>query len=86
MAQITAPVTLQSEQVDSDTGKSRLGSFLLGGLVGGLAGIAASRLRIVRSEGQPKQQPGLAAFEAAPCYQELLERDSESPERPVPGG
>ena len=83
MVQITAAVTLQSEEVDGDTGKSRLGSFLLGGLVGGLAGIAASRLRIVRPKGRPKQQPGLAAFEAAPCYQELLERPPEEVERPA---
>ena len=76
-------MSLQSEEVDGDTRKSRLGSFLLGGLVGGLAGIAASRLRIVRREGQPKQQPGLAAFEAAPCYQELLERAPDDLERPA---
>jgi len=68
--------------VDGDTGKSRLGSFLLGGLVGGLAGIAASRLRIGRPASQPQGPPGLSAFEAAPCYRELMESDRERPQRP----
>jgi len=63
--------------VDGDGGRSRLGSFLLGGLVGGLAGLAASRLR---APGGPRRgaQPGLRAFEAAPCYRELVEREREA--------
>jgi hypothetical protein len=56
--------------------RSRFRSFLLGGLVGSLAGAAAAgRLRVK----QPPKRPtpsGLAAFEEAPCYQELLEREA----------
>ncbi len=60
---------------------SRLGSFLLGGLLGGLAGLAAGRLR---SQGAGRRQPtppGLAAFERAPCYEELLEQDARDRDR-----
>jgi hypothetical protein len=68
--------------VEGSAGKSRLGSFLLGGLLGGLAGLAASRRRPGRQPPLPKAQPGLAAFEAAPCYQELLQRNEERSDRP----
>jgi hypothetical protein len=58
-------------------GRSRLGSFLLGGLLGGLAGVAASRLRH-SGAARRSVQPGLRAFEGAPCYRELIEREAES--------
>jgi hypothetical protein len=65
----------------TDERGSRLGSFLLGGIVGGLAGLAAGRMGTRRSPTRQPGPPGLAAFEQAPCYQELLEdeerRDSE---------
>ena len=50
----------------------RLRSFLIGGLVGASAGIAAARRRR-----RPKRRTpaGLAAFEQAPCYEETLERE-----------
>ena len=50
----------------------RLRSFLIGGLVGVSAGIAAARRK-----GRPKRRTtaGLAAFEQAPCYEETLERE-----------
>lgn len=50
----------------------RLRSFLIGGVVGMSAGIAAARRR-----GRPKRRTpaGLAAFEQAPCYEETLERE-----------
>ena len=49
-------------------------AFVLGGLVGASAAIAAAdrRRRVARRRGRPR---GLAAFESAPCYQELLERE-----------
>lgn len=53
--------------------RSRWGTFLLGGLVGGLAGIAASRLRERPRAHAPLSLPGLAAFEAAPCFREWAE-------------
>jgi hypothetical protein len=62
--------------MDTDRGR-RFRSFLLGGLVGSLAGVAAAgRMRVrhrVRSE---RTSPaGLAAFEQAPCYDEVVERE-----------
>ena len=50
--------------------RSRLTSFLLGSLLGGLAGLAAGRIRRARAERSPQGPPGLAAFEEAPCYRE----------------
>jgi hypothetical protein len=53
----------------------RLRSFVLGGLVGASAALAAAK------RGRPKRRPrratpiGLAAFEEAPCYEELVERE-----------
>ena len=63
--------------MDSDERKGRLRTFLLGGVVGAFAALAAlnRRRRIERRRGRPR---GLAAFESAPCYQELLERERES--------
>ena len=54
----------------------RVRSFLLGGLVGASAAVAAldRRRRTQRRRGRPR---GLAAFESAPCYLELLERERD---------
>ena len=55
--------------------RTRLRTFLLGGLVGAGAAIAAAMRR------QPKKRrtpAGLAAFERAPCYEETLERERTS--------
>jgi hypothetical protein len=61
--------------MESERGR-RLRSFLIGGLVGSLAGVAAAgRMRV---KPRPRRRPtpaGLAAFEQAPCYQELVERE-----------
>jgi hypothetical protein len=51
--------------------RDRLRSFALGGLVGASAAIAAARRRRRRRP----TPAGLAAFESAPCYRELLERE-----------
>ena len=56
----------------------RLRSFVLGGLVGASAALAAGRRR--RPKGRRQAPAGLAAFEDAPCYRELVERE-EAPER-----
>ncbi|HEX2426307.1 MAG TPA: hypothetical protein VHI53_00150 [Gaiellaceae bacterium] len=62
--------------MDGDERRSRLRSFLLGGLVGASAAAAAldRRRRVQRRRGRPR---GLAAFESAPCYLELLERERD---------
>jgi len=67
--------------MESERGR-RLRSFLIGGLVGSLAGVAAAgRMRV---KPRPRRRPtpaGLAAFEQAPCYQELVEREAGAEER-----
>jgi hypothetical protein len=53
----------------------RARSFLYGAALGASAAIAAARRRRPR---QPRETPaGLAAFEAAPCYRETLEREAQ---------
>lgn len=54
--------------------RDRARSFLLGGIVGASAVVAARRRRrhVLRRRRAPS---GLAAFEGAPCYRELVERE-----------
>jgi hypothetical protein len=61
--------------MDGDERRGGLRTFVLGSLVGASAAIAAldRRRRIQRRRGRPR---GLAAFESAPCYLELLEQES----------
>jgi hypothetical protein len=59
--------------------KTRARSFVLGGIVGASAVIAAARRK--RPRRSPRGIPGgLDAFEDAPCYREAVER--EAPPRP----
>ena len=52
--------------------RSRTRSFLIGGLVGASAAIAAARR--VRPKQRRRLTPaGLAAFEDAPCFREIVE-------------
>jgi hypothetical protein len=63
--------------MDEEGKRGRLRSFVLGGIVGASAALAAGRRR--RPQGKRRQTPaGLAAFEDAPCYRELMERDGSS--------
>ncbi len=59
--------------------RDTLRSFLIGGLLGSVAGaVAAGRMK-VRPAPTPRETPaGLAAFERAPCYEELVEREREA--------
>jgi hypothetical protein len=62
--------------VDGERG-SRLGSFLIGGLVGSVAGLAAAgRMRVRAARAERTTPAGLAAFEQAPCFRELVEADA----------
>ena len=58
--------------MDADGRGGRLRTFVLGGLVGASAVLAAVRRRRHDPE-QRLSHGGLAAFEDAPCYRELLE-------------
>ncbi len=54
--------------------RDRMRSFVIGGIVGAGAAVAAGRR--LRPRARPRQTPaGLAAFEGAPCYRELVERE-----------
>jgi hypothetical protein len=56
--------------------RRRLRPFLLGGLVGSVAGVVAAGRMKVRASPSGRATPrGLAAFEEAPCYRELVERE-----------
>jgi hypothetical protein len=60
-----------------DERRGRLGSFLVGGLLGSIAGVvAAGRMRVRDRTGERTTPAGLAAFEGAPCYQEVLDREA----------
>jgi hypothetical protein len=65
--------------VDGGERRGGVKAFLLGGLVGASAAVAAvnRRRRVQRRRGRPR---GLAAFESAPCYLELLERERDEHE------
>jgi hypothetical protein len=60
--------------VDGERGR-RFRSFLLGGLVGSLAGVAAAGRMKVKEPRRRETPAGLAAFEQAPCYAELVEKE-----------
>jgi hypothetical protein len=53
---------------------SKLRPFLLGGIVGGLVALAAERVTTRRGRMPRTPPPGLAAFERAPCFEELVDR------------
>jgi hypothetical protein len=62
--------------MDGEQRRERVRTFLLGGLLGASATVAAldRRRRIQRRRGRPR---GLAAFESAPCYREFLDREHD---------
>jgi hypothetical protein len=62
--------------MDGERG-GRFGSFLVGGLLGSLAGLAAAgRMRARNRHGARMTPSGLAAFEQAPCFREILDREA----------
>jgi hypothetical protein len=64
--------------MDGDDRVKRVRSFLIGGVVGASAALATARRsrELARRRRQRMLHPaGLAAFEGAPCYQELIDEE-----------
>jgi len=64
--------------MDGEDRRSRFSSFVLGGLVGASAAIAAARRRRPRRRPERRTPQGLSAFEGAPCYREIVERELDA--------
>jgi hypothetical protein len=63
--------------MDGQDRRGRLRSFALGGLVGA-AGALATAQRLRPRSRRPRGAPaGLAAFEDAPCFLEIVEREAQ---------
>jgi hypothetical protein len=63
--------------MDGEERRGRLSSFVVGGLVGASAALAAAR-RKRRRRPPPRPTPqGLQAFEGAPCYREIVEKERD---------
>jgi hypothetical protein len=60
--------------MDGENRGSRLGSFIVGGLLGASATLAAARRRRRRAQPDRPVFQGLEAFESAPCYREIVEK------------
>ncbi len=66
-------ITIYDARMDEERKRDRLRSFVIGSMVGAGAVIAARR-----GKSKPRTRPtpvGLAAFEDAPCYRELVDRE-----------
>jgi hypothetical protein len=63
--------------MDGEQRRGRLSSFVVGGLVGASAALAAARRRRRRVAAARRTPQGLEAFEGAPCYHEVVERERE---------
>jgi hypothetical protein len=64
--------------MDEETRRSRTRSFLVGAAVGAWAALATARR--LRPQDRRRTTPaGLAAFEEAPCYREVVERERVGP-------
>jgi len=63
--------------MDGDQKRGRLSSFVVGGLVGASATLAAARRRRQRATAPRRTPQGLQAFEEAPCYREVVEKERD---------
>jgi hypothetical protein len=63
--------------MDGDQKRGRLSSFVVGGLVGASAALAAARRNRRRRPPSRRTPQGLHAFEGAPCYREIVEKERE---------
>jgi hypothetical protein len=63
--------------MDGEQRRGRLSTFVVGGLVGASAALAAARRRRRREPSARRTPQGLEAFEGAPCYREVVERERD---------
>jgi hypothetical protein len=63
--------------MDGEQRRGRLSSFVVGGVVGASAALAAVRRRRRRVAATRRTPQGLEAFEGAPCYHDVVERERE---------
>ena len=61
--------------MDGDERRGRLSSFVVGGVVGASAALAAARRKRPRRAQARRTPQGLEAFEGAPCYREIVEKE-----------
>jgi hypothetical protein len=69
--------------MESDGKRARARDFLLGGLLGASAALATARRGSAlrhRRKRRFEQPAGLAAFEGAPCFEELLDETRDGDE------
>ncbi|HWG55221.1 MAG TPA: hypothetical protein VNT58_01735 [Gaiellaceae bacterium] len=64
--------------MDGHSRRSRTRSFVFGAAVGASAALATAR-RLRPKERRRETPAGLAAFEGAPCYREVVERERGAP-------
>ena len=62
--------------MDGEERRGRLSSFVVGGLLGASAALAAARRRRSRTAARVTPQ-GLEAFEGAPCYREIVQKERD---------
>jgi hypothetical protein len=63
--------------MDGEERRGRLSSFVVGGLLGASAALAAARRKRQRTPASRRTPQGLKAFEGAPCYREIVEKERE---------
>ena len=61
--------------MDGEERRGRLSSFVVGGLLGASAALAAARRKRRPPVAPRRTSQGLEAFEEAPCYREIVEKE-----------
>jgi hypothetical protein len=63
--------------MDGDPKRGRLSSFVVGGVLGASAALAAARRKRQRTSAPRRTPQGLEAFEGAPCYREVVDKERD---------
>jgi hypothetical protein len=63
--------------MDGEQRGGKLGSFVVGGVLGASAALAAARRRRRLSQADRPVFQGLEAFEGAPCYREVVDKERD---------